>query len=280
MRSRALQLEALYNRDSCDNSSIFIVWAILKVKENAGANLSHIRATNMTVKHIKLYHYPATRSSRVKWLLHELYDDGFEVEVVELYEGVQYDDAYLQKNPNHNVPMLELTMSDGQTEYMLESGAMVSLLADINPDKKLAPPANTFSAARADYLQMLHFAASWWDMMLWQVRVHKHVLPDAERDEKNVERYMNKIRGEVEPQLLARFEQHDYVCGPNFSAVDCLVGHNILWSRSYELCQDTVFDDYLSRVSKRPAFLKAFSDAHKFDPIPPKTASLSGKFTG
>ncbi len=234
----------------------------------------------MTIKNIKLYHYPATRSSRVKWLLHELYDDGFEVEVVEVYEGVQYSDAYLQKNPNHNVPMLEFTMSDGQTEYMLESGAMISLLADINPDKKLAPLADTFSVARADYLQMLHFAGSWWDMMLWQIRVHMHVLPDAERDEKNVERYLNKIRKEVEPQLLARFEQHDYVCGPNFSAVDCLVGHNILWSRSYGLCQDKAFGDYLSRVSKRPAFISAFSDAHKFDPIPPKSAPLLGKFTG
>ena len=234
----------------------------------------------MSIKNIKLYHYPATRSSRVKWLLHEIYDDGFEVEVVEVYEGAQYSDAYLQKNPNHNVPMLELTMSDGHTEFMLESGAMISLLADINPDKKLAPLADTFSSARADYLQMLHFAASWWDMMLWQIRVHLHILPDGERDEKNVERYMNKIREEVEPQLLRRFEQHDYVCGPSFSAVDCLIGHNILWSRSYGLCQDKAFGDYLSRVSKRPAFLSAFADAHNFDPIPPKSATLLGKFTG
>jgi|TARA_R110002072_G_scaffold267757_1_gene426816 glutathione S-transferase len=234
----------------------------------------------MAIKNIKLYHYPATRSSRVYWLLHELYDDGFEVEVVELYEGAQYEDSYLQKNPNHNVPMLELTMSEGQTEYVLESGAIISLLADINPDRKLAPPPSTFSAARADFLQMLHFAASWWDMMLWQIRVHKHILPDTERCEKNVERYMKKIREEVEPQILARLEQHNYACGPSFSAVDCVVGHNILWSRSYELCQHKIFGDYLSRVSKRPAFISAFSDAQKFDPVPPETASFLGKFTG
>ena len=234
----------------------------------------------MMIKGIKLYHYPATRSSRVKWLLHEIYEDSFEVEVVELYEGVQYDEPYLQKNPNHNVPMLEFTMSDGQIDYMLESGAMISFLADINPDKKLAPPPDVFSASRADYLQMLHFSASWWDMMLWQIRVHKHVLLDAERDEKNVERYMKKIREEVEPQLVARLETHDYVCGSVFSAVDCVVGHNILWSRSYDLCQHPLFGDYLSRVSKRPAFLSAFADAHKFDPIPPKTALWAAKFSG
>jgi glutathione S-transferase len=234
----------------------------------------------MKIDHIKLYHYPATRSSRVNWLLHEIYDESFEVEVVELYEGVQYDADFLSKNPNHNVPLLELTLSNGETQCMLESGAMISLLADINPQVNLAPPATTFSVERADYLQMLHFAASWWDMMLWQIRIHKHVLPEAQKDEKTVERYMNKIRQEVEPQLLARLAQHDHTCGPDFSAVDCLVGHNILWSKSYGLCQDDLFGDYLSRVSKRPAFLSAFADAHKFDPVPPETASLSGKFTG
>jgi glutathione S-transferase len=234
----------------------------------------------MNIDHIKLYHYPATRSSRVKWLLHEIYGDSFEVEVLELYDGVQYEADFLRINPNHNVPLLELTLSNGKMHYMFESGAMVSLLADINPQKKLAPPAAKFSTERADYLQMLHFAASWWDMMLWQIRANKHVLSEAEKDSKTVKRYMNKISEEVEPQLLARLAQHDHICGPNFSAVDCLVGHNILWSKSYGLCQDDLFGDYLSRVSKRPAFLSAFADAHKFDPVPPETASLSGKFTG
>lgn len=50
---------------------------------------------------------------------------------------------------------------------MLESGAMVSLLADLFPEKGLAPVADVFSLARADYLQMLHYGTSWVDMMLW-----------------------------------------------------------------------------------------------------------------
>jgi glutathione S-transferase len=234
----------------------------------------------MNIDHIKLYHYPATRSTRVKWLLHEIYGDSFEVEVLELYDGMQYEAEFLRVNPNHNVPLLELTLSNGKVHYILESGAMVSMLADINPQKKLAPPATEFSEERANYLQMLHFASSSWDMMLWQIRIHKHVLPDGEKDGRTAQRYENKIREEVEPQLLARLTQHDHICGPEFSAVDCLVGHNILWSKSYGLCEDSVFGDYLSRVSKRPAFLSAFSDAHKFDPIPPQSGTLSEKFTG
>jgi glutathione S-transferase len=234
----------------------------------------------MKIDHIKLYHYPATRSSRVKWLLHEIYEDNFEVEVVELYDGVQYNSDFLRKNPNHNVPLLEFTLSTGATRSMVESGAMVSLLADINPQKNLAPLPSEFSEERADYLQMLHFAASWWDMMLWQIRVNKHVLPDAEKDQKTVVRYMKKISQEVEPQLLARLARHDHICMPDFSAADCIVAHNILWSKSYGLCQDPLFGDYLSRLSKRPAFQSAFADAHEFDPEPPENARLLGKFTG
>ena len=116
--------------------------------------------------------------------------------------------------------------------------------------------------------------------MVWQIRTNKYVLSEAEKDAKTVKRYMNKISEGVEPQLLACLAKHDHICGPDFSAVDCLVGHNILWSKSYGLCQDALFGGYLSQVSKRPAFLSAFADAHKFESIPPKAAALSGKFTG
>ena len=41
----------------------------------------------METPRFKLYHYPATRSTRVKWMLHEVLDDDFEVELVPVYEG-------------------------------------------------------------------------------------------------------------------------------------------------------------------------------------------------
>ena len=67
----------------------------------------------MDITKLKLYHYPATRSARVKWVLHELVGDVFETEIVSLYEGGQYSTTYLKKNPNHCVPTLELTLADG-----------------------------------------------------------------------------------------------------------------------------------------------------------------------
>ena len=234
----------------------------------------------MTTPRFKLYHYPATRSARVKWMLHEVLDDDFEVEIVSLYEGEQYEDDYLSMNPNHNVPTLEITMPDGQIEHLLESGAMVTFLADAFPEKELAPPASPLSLERADYLQMLYFGASWMDMILWQLRVHENLLADDQKDLRTIERYRSKFAEEIEPQLRRRFEKHPFICGDAFTAADCIVGHNVIWARGYGLCQDEIFRGYISKVSKRPAFVKAFADARSFQKEAPDGSELVERFTG
>ena len=222
----------------------------------------------MTPVRFKLYHFPATRSTRVKWLLHELLEDDFDTDIVQLYEGKQYSPEYLQKNPNHNVPTLEITLDNGECMIMLESGAMVSLLADIFPRKGLAPPPAPFSAARADYLQMLHFGTSTMDMMLWQIRIHTHLLGN-ESDERTIARYRKKFADEVEPQLMRRLEKGGHVCGEAFSAVDCVMGQNVMWARAYGLCQAESFTAYIGRLSNRPAFARAYSDLDDFSLAPP-----------
>ncbi len=234
----------------------------------------------MTTARFKLYHCPATRSARVKWLLHELLDEDFDVEIVPLYEGAQYQPDYLRINPNHNVPTLEITMPDGTSKHLLESGAMIAFLADAFPEKQLAPPPQELSPRRADYLQMLHFGASWMDMMLWQIRIHEHILPEDERDPATVDRYRSKFVNEVEPQLMRRLEQTAFICGDEFCAADCVIAHNVAWARIYGLCREPVFHGYMSRVSQRPAFALAFADAQQFDPELPEAARAARRFTG
>ena len=222
----------------------------------------------MNVKRLKLYHFPATRSARVKWLLHELMEeDEFDVQTVSLYDLEQYSESYRTKNPNHNVPMLEITTGDGQTLTMLESGAMVTLLADLYPQKRLAPAID--SPLRVDYLQMLYFGCAWVDMMLWQIRVQKHLLPEDQRDQRTIDRYEEKFRSEVEPQLADRLQRHDFILGDEFSAADCVMGQNVMWARAYGLCQPEIFGHYMSKFSKRPAFIKAYADAQQFTLKPP-----------
>jgi glutathione S-transferase len=233
----------------------------------------------MHIRNLKLYHYPATRSARVKWMLHEVVGDAFEVEKVDLYRGVQYGAGFRRLNPNHNVPMLEITWDDGSVQHMLESVAMVAFLADAHPGKGLAPPPG-MSRERADYLQMLQFGGTTMDMILWQIRIHEHVLPPAERDPRTVARYRRKFTEEVEPQLARRLEAGAFVCGAAFTAADCVVGHSVTWANMYGMCRDEVFRNYLSRLSKRPAFAAAFADAHEFSLEAPQPRSGVSPFTG
>ena len=185
----------------------------------------------MNISRLKLYHFPATRSARVKWLLHELLN--------------------------------------------------VSLLADLFPEKGLAPAADVFSLERADYLQMLHFGTSTMDMMLWQIRIHTHML-GADSDARTIARYQHKFTQEVEPQLTARLQNHDYICAPGFSAVDCVMGQNVLWAQAYGLCQGDTFAAYVARLAERPAFAQAYADMAEFSLAPPESsgAALAEFFTG
>ncbi len=232
----------------------------------------------MRIQHLKLYHYPAARSTRTKWMLHEVLGDAFEVEKVDLYAAVQYSAEFLRMNPNHNLPVLEITWANGAVQHMLESAAMVTFLADAFPEAGLAPAPDA-SPERADYLQMLHFGSTWMDMILWQIRAHEHVLPAAERDPRTVARYRKKFSDEIEPQLAARLAQAPFVCGEKFTAADCVVGHTVLWARGYGLCRGEIFQRYMSRLSQRPAFGAAFSDAREF--VPDATNQpISAHFTG
>lgn len=220
------------------------------------------------VKRMRLYHFPASRSARARWALFETVGPDFETLPIDLYAGAQYRPDYLAKNPNHNVPLLEIEFDDGRTFAMIESGAIVQWLAEAAPDKELAPPHGP-SAARADYLQMLQFGATHVDMMLWQIRIHEHVLPVSERDPKTIERYRAKLRNEAAPQLGRRLEAAPFVCGERFTAADIVIGHDIFWAQGYGEMREAVFARYLERLSQRPAFREAFSDLQNFTLAPP-----------
>lgn len=217
----------------------------------------------MKINALKLYHYPLTRSVRVKWMLHEVLGDDFDIEVVAVIHGAMMAPDMLAKNPNHNLPMLDITWEDGTVQTMLESGAMVMWLAEIFPEKELAPPPGQTSI-RADYLQMIQFGASWMDSILWQLRLHRNLLPETLRQESIFDLYADKWRSEIEPQLAARLSRHAFICSDQFTAADCLAGHNIRWAMSYGLCKDAVFEAYLHKLAKRPAFQMAYADADQF----------------
>lgn len=212
-----------------------------------------------SIQSLGLYHAAGTRSARVRWALLETVGDDFQLEPLQLFQGQQYSDEYLAKNPNHNVPMLDITWHDGSVQRMLESVAMVEWLADAFPDKQLAP-APQFSSERADYLQVMQFVGNWMDSMLWQIRMHEWILPAEQKDADTIQRYRDKITSEVAPQLAGRLNTHDHICGDAFTAADIVTGHCVSWAQSCELLQEPVFETYLARLELRPAYRQAFDD--------------------
>ena len=91
----------------------------------------------MKTARFKLYHSAGLRSARVKWLLHELVGDDFNVEYVDIYGAEQYGSRYLAINSNYPVEKAgrEMYMSfdrpaqeigdDDVTSEMMEAGETV-----------------------------------------------------------------------------------------------------------------------------------------------------------
>ena len=217
----------------------------------------------MKITGLKLYHYPLTRSVRAKWMLHEVVGDAFEIEIVEVIKGAMMTPEMLAKNPNHNLPMLDVTWEDGSVQTMLESGAMVAWLAEAFPEKPLAPlPGST--RERADYLQMMQFGSNWMDSILWQIRLHQDLLPEAVRHNSVVDMAKRKWSREIEPQLEERLSKNDFICGGVFTAADVIIGHNVRWSQSYRLS----LSDPLKNTP-----VDLLSGQHIKPPMPTRTSS-------
>lgn len=209
-----------------------------------------------------LFHYPLSRSARVKWLLHEMRGEDFETRRVALRQGEQFTPEFLEKNPSHGVPVLDVTYKDGSRQTITESLAILTWLAD--QDSRFAPSPENIRA-RADYLQVMALGGSWMDQMLWNIRLHENILPKAVRNEGFAAFNRNRIENEIAPQLAARLENHNFICGNNFTAADCLTAHNINWAGSYGLCRSGVFKSYMAQMKARPAFQMAFADAKEFE---------------
>ena len=214
------------------------------------------------INQLTLYHYPLSRSSRVKWLLHEMKGEDFKTIRVALRQGEQFTPEFLAKNPNHGVPVLEVTYADGTEQTITESLAILTWLADI--DGRFAPPSENLRA-RADDLQMLALGGAWMVQMLWNIRLHETLLPEPARNAEFAALNRDRLQNEIVPQLTKRLEIYDFICGDKFTAADCMMGQNINWASAYGLCRNDTFKAYMARLKSRPAFQMAFSDASEFE---------------
>jgi glutathione S-transferase len=171
----------------------------------------------------QLHYSPSTASLAVHWMLIEI-GVPFELILTDIATGAHKTPDYLKLNPSGVVPTL---IVDG--EPVLESTAILMLLAERHPDKGLAPAAGT--PERAAYFQWMVYLAN---ALLPGFRAWYY--PHEPAGEANAEAAQAAARARIEAvwdrvdaQLAAK---GPYMLGERLSAVDFLATMLMRWSRN------------------------------------------------
>lgn len=177
---------------------------------------------------IHLYHCPGTRSERVKLLLNRL---GFPYRetLVDQNAGAHKSPDYLRINPFGKLPGLTV---DGQT--VVESAAQIILLADLDPEARLAPRAH--DPERAAYLQWMIAAPVTLEPMVLPM-FNRVPLPGARRN-------FNQALA-----LQTALYQGPYLAGDRLTAADIFLHWGLrLVNRIGLLKHDKLWTDYTARL--------------------------------
>jgi glutathione S-transferase len=189
---------------------------------------------------IVLYTHPMSRGRVARWMLEET---GLPYQAVILdYGTTMKAPAYLAINPMGKVPALR----HGDT-VVTENAAICAYLADLVPERQLAPPPG--SPARADYYRWLFFLAGPFEALL--TAKEGRVLAPA--------RSAGYGR---EADLLQTLEQavadRDYLAGDRFSAADLYTAACLGYYMRIGLLEPRpAFAAFAQRHGDRPALLRA-----------------------
>lgn len=184
---------------------------------------------------------PQSRGRMVRWMLEEC-GAQYRTEVV-AYGPQMKSPPYTDINPMGKVPAL---VCDGKV--VTECAAIIAFLAELFPDKKLAPP----PAERHSWYRWLFFAAGPLEAAVTNASLGIELPPEKQR-----------MAGYGNFELvLAALERvvsgPAYLCGDTFTAADVYVGSHIGWGLQFgTLPARAAFTEYFARISERPARLRA-----------------------
>ena len=194
---------------------------------------------------MKLYFSPGACSLSPHIVLREL-GLNFDAVKVDLASKTTADGADFKKiNPKGYVPTLQL--DDGR--ILTEGLAIVQYLADLKPEKKLAPANGSFE--RYQLQEWLNFIST---------EIHKQFSPlfnpanpDSVKDAQKTK--LAQRFAEIAPVL----DKHDFLTGKDFSVADAYLFTVLGWSKhfSIDLQQWPSIAKFVERVAARPAVVAA-----------------------
>jgi glutathione S-transferase len=192
---------------------------------------------------ITFYTNPMSRGRIARWMLEEV---GAPYETVLLEYGTTMKaPEFLAINPMGKVP----TIKHGDT-IVTEAAAICAYLADMFPDRGLAPPPG--NQLRGPYYRWMFFAAG----PVESAVTGKSLGLLAPADKKMMAGY-----GSFEETIDAleqAVSSSGYICGDQFTAADVYVGSQIGWGLMFgSIDKRPAFAEYVARLQARPAAKRA-----------------------
>ena len=194
---------------------------------------------------LRFFYHPQSRARMVRWMLEEC-DAVYEPVRLE-FGGTMKSPDYLALNPMGKVPALQ----HGNT-MVTETGAILAYLADLYPEKKLAPALG--SAERGSYYRWLFLVAGPVEAVS-TAKAEGWLQNQTERQALSAGfgRFDDVLRS-----LQLAVAGKRYACGDHFTAADLYLASYIGWSmQEGSLPSLPAFQDYALPLLQRPAAQRA-----------------------
>lgn len=193
---------------------------------------------------MQLYTHPHSRGVTISWMLEECQAD-YQAIPLQFHTDMKHAE-YLTLNPAGKVPTLT---HDGVV--ITETAAILAYLADLYPEKQLAPAVAT--AQRGEYYKWLFIISNQFEPALTD------------------QKYQTKITDEMRfslgypeldvliKQVTAHLSQNRYLLGEQLSAADLLLVALLAWGAVYDKIfqLNETLQAYLDAAIARPAYLHA-----------------------
>ncbi len=190
---------------------------------------------------IVFYTNPQSRGRIVRWMLEEV-GEPYRTEYL-AFDTTMKDGDYKAINPMGKVPSIE-----HRGTVVTEAAAICAYLADVFPDRKLAPPTDQ----RADYYRWMFFVAG----PLEAANTNRQLGFEVPKERERLIGYGNFQS--VMDTLEYAVTRQPYIAGDTFTAADVYVGSHIVWGlQGGSIERRKAFVDYFGRLSDRPALQRA-----------------------
>lgn len=191
---------------------------------------------------MKLYHWPQTRSGRVLWMLEECGAD-YEIVRIDLTSGGGKTPEFRKINPMGKLPVLE-----DRGAVVTESGAICAYLADLYPEKQLAPEVG--DPLRGLYYRWLFISAGVMEPAFLQKGMGWETKNAGASSWGDPER--------VEAMLHQEIPADGWLVDDHFTAADLMIGGGLNYMMMFGLLDPwPAAEAYVARCKERPAFRRA-----------------------